>query len=87
MQSAPGSATHTSIATSVRSGGKYPVTSPYLRQQEGMSSTDFFTPPLSPSTAADVVSGRMARGENRTVTIGTANKIGVMLFGGTLGRR
>jgi YD repeat-containing protein len=48
---------------------------------------DFFIPP-SPYTAADVeVTGRMSIGESRVVTIGTANKIGLIVFDGTEGQR
>jgi hypothetical protein len=51
-----------------------------------VSSGDFFIPP-SPYTAADVeFTGRMAMGESKTVTINTANKIGLVVFDGTAGQ-
>jgi YD repeat-containing protein len=51
------------------------------------SSGDFFIPP-SPYTAADVLhTSRMSFGETRSVTIGTANKIGLVVFDGTAGAR
>lgn len=87
MQSAPSSATATSIATSVPFGSTSGHISVSTPAGKGVSSTDFFVPP-SPFSAADVAfTGRMGIGENRTVTIGTANKIGLMLFDGTLGQQ
>jgi YD repeat-containing protein len=51
------------------------------------SSADFFIPP-SPYAAADVVTtGRMAIGDSRAVAVGTAGKIGLIVFDGTAGQR
>jgi len=48
---------------------------------------DFFVPP-APYTAADVVfTGRMSVGESRAVTVGTASKVGLVVFDGTAGQR
>ncbi|MBI4490136.1 MAG: IPT/TIG domain-containing protein [Deltaproteobacteria bacterium] len=81
------SATTAAIATNVPSGtgsGRISVSTP---SGKATSSADFFIPP-SPYTAADVeVTGRMAIGESRTVTINTANKIGLIVFDGTAGER
>lgn len=87
MQSPPSSATATSIGTTVptaSTSGRISVSTP---SGKAVSSADFFVPP-SPYTAADVIlTGRMAIGENRTITLSTANKIGLMLFEGTLGQK
>ncbi len=80
-------ATSTTIDTKVPSGansGHITVSTP---AGSATSSGDFFIPP-SPYTAADVaVTGRMAIGENKVVTINTANKIGIILFDGAAGDR
>lgn len=47
------------------------------------STADFFVPP-SPYTTADVlVTDRMTLGDSRTVALGTANKIGLVVFDAT----
>ena len=54
---------------------------------QSISSEDFFIPP-SPRTVADVeFTGRIALGESKAVTIGTANKIALVVFDGTAGQR
>ena len=74
------SATTTAISTivpSLATSGRISVATP---AGKATSTADFFVPP-SPYTATDVeVTGRMAIGESRTVTIGSANKIGMILF-------
>ena len=51
------------------------------------SVADFFVPP-APFAATDIeVTGRMNLGESKTVAIGTANKIGLILFDGVAGQR
>ena len=81
------SATGTTIGTAVPNNagsGKVAVTTQYGK---AVSNTDFFVPP-APHTAADVqVTGRMAIGDSRSVSITTANKIGMILFDGAAGQR
>ena len=53
---------------------------------KAVSASDFFIPP-SPYAAADVeVTGRMNIGDTHTVSIGTANKIGLIVFDGSAGQ-
>ena len=82
------SATPTTLATSVppsAGSGRISVSTPVGK---AVSSEDFFVPP-APHTAADVAhTGRMAiGGANHPVTIGAANKIGLVVFDGTAGQR
>jgi hypothetical protein len=64
--------------------GRITVTTPNGR---ATSTGDFFVPP-SPHTTADVeVTGRMAIGETRNVTISQAGKIGLIVFDGSAGQR
>jgi YD repeat-containing protein len=73
-----------SVVPSTATSGHITVSTPY---GHATSTSDFFVPP-SPYTAADVeVTGRMAIGETRTVTITQANKIGMILFSGSAGQR
>src|SRR5262249_44446961 len=66
------------------SSGRISVTTP---SGQAVSSGDFFVPSAS-YTASDVeFTGRMAIGETKTITITTANKIGLVLFDGTAGQR
>lgn len=51
-----------------------------------MSSTDLFVVPGG-STSNVLVTGRMAIGESRPVTIGTAGKQAMLLFDGTAGQK
>ena len=80
-------ATNTTLAATVPSGagsGRITVSTPV---GSATSSGDFFIPP-SPYTVADVaVTGRMAVGENKIVTLNTANKIGIVVFNGSAGDR
>ena len=80
------SASTTSIVANAPGGtsGRISVTTPF---GSATSTDDFFvTPP--PYVAADVeVTGRMGFGENRTVAIPTANKVGMIIFDGTAGQR
>src|SRR5207302_7541040 len=79
-------ASPTSMVSSAPNGtsGRISVTTPY---GSATSTDDFFlTPP--PYVAADVeVTSRMSFGENRTVAIPTANKVGMIIFDGTAGQR
>jgi len=81
------SATSTSIGTSVSptsTSGHITVATPY---GSAVSSADFFVPPGT-YTAADVlVTDRMTAGTPKSVTIGTANKIGLVLFDGVSGHK
>lgn len=80
-------ASTTSLTTSVPTGatsGRVTVTTP---SGTSTSTADFFVAP-SPYAAADVaVTGRMAVGESKTVTINTANKIALVVFDGTASQR
>jgi hypothetical protein len=81
------SATSTSIGTSVSptaTSGQVTVATPY---GQAVSSADFFVPPGT-YTASDVlVTDRMTVGTSKSVTIGTAAKIGLVLFDGTAGQK
>jgi YD repeat-containing protein len=81
------SANTTTIETAVPPGtgsGRIAVTTPLGTV---LSSEDFFVPP-APRTAADVeFTGRIALGESEAVTIGTPNKIALVVFDGTAGQR
>lgn len=81
------SATSTSLSTAVPSGGasgRIAVTTP---NGTAVSTDDFFIPP-SPYTASDVaVTGRMISGGSKTISLPTANKIGMTLFEGLAGQR
>ena len=80
-------ATGTSISTSVPTGatsGRISVTTPL---GQGVSANDFFVPP-SPYTPADVeMTGRIAIGESKLVTINTANKVALIVFDGVAGQQ
>ena len=81
------SATSTTINANVPSAtgsGRIKVSTP---AGSATSTGDFFIPP-APYTPADVaVTDRMATGDNKTVTINTANKIGIVVFDGNAGDR
>src|SRR5262249_12597 len=80
-----GSATvvNTVVPTATASG-HIAITTPVAT---AVSAGDFLVPP-SPSTPSDIgTSGRFSIGSNITVSLPTANKIGLMLFDGTAGQR
>ena len=81
------SSTTTTIETEVPPGtgsGRIAVSTPLGTI---ISSEDFFIPP-SPRIVTDVeFTGRIALGESKAVTIGTANKIALVVFDGTAGQR
>jgi hypothetical protein len=81
------SATNTTITTKVPLGavsGRIGVGTP---AGTAVSSADFFVAP-SPHPAADIeVTGRMAIGEDRIVTITQPNKIAIIVFDGVAGQR
>ncbi len=81
------SATPTTLGTSVppkATSGRLSVATP---AGSATSTADFFVPP-APYVAADVVvADRMTLPGTKTVTIGTANRIGLVLFDGVAGRR
>jgi RHS repeat-associated protein len=83
MRASLDSATATSIAARVPPGtgsGRITVSTAFGK---ATSTTDFFVPP-SPFAAGDVqYTGRVATGESRTVSITTANKVGLVVFDGT----
>jgi hypothetical protein len=80
-------ATATAMATTVpfkATSGRLSVATP---AGTGTSSGDFFVPP-SPYVAADVAfTDRMTLGGTKVVTIGTASRIGLVVFDGTAGQR
>ena len=79
-------ATTTSLSTSVPSNATSGRISVTTALGEGVSTDDFFIPP-SPLVAADVeMTGRMAIGETKLVTISTANKIALIVFDGVAGQ-
>src|SRR6185503_20188638 len=81
------SATSTSVSTAVPSGGASGKISVSTPNGTAVSTDDFFIPPGS-YTASDVaVTERMSGGDSKTVTLSTANKIGMTLFEGTAGQR
>ncbi|HEX6291760.1 MAG TPA: RHS repeat-associated core domain-containing protein [Herpetosiphonaceae bacterium] len=81
------SVTSTRIETTVptkAASGRLSVATPAGKV---VSSSDFFVPP-SGFTAADIdVTGRMAIGESKAITLGTANKIAMILFDGSQGQQ
>jgi YD repeat-containing protein len=80
-------ATATSISTSVPSNATSGHISVTTALGQGVSANDFFVPP-APYTAADVeMTGRMAIGETKLVTINTANKIALIVFDGVAGQQ
>jgi len=86
VHSANTSATSNNIVTTVpaTTSGRISVTTP---AGTGVSGPDFFCPP-TPYAASDVVvTGRIAFGETKPVTINTGNKVGLYLFDGIAGRR
>jgi YD repeat-containing protein len=81
------SATSTSISTSVPSfggSGKITVATP---NGSATSADDFFVLPSGISASDVSVTGRMISGESKTVTISSANKVGMILFDGVAGQR
>ncbi len=81
------SATSTSVSTAVPSGGASGKISVGTLNGTAVSTDDFFIPPGT-FTASDVaVTGRMSGGDSKTISLPTANKIGMTLFEGTAGQR
>lgn len=68
------------------SGGSGHVTviTPY---GQATSAADFFVPPAPYTPASVGVTSRMALGDSKTYTFGTASQIGLFLFDGTAGQR
>src|SRR5262249_24231156 len=81
------SSTTMTIETEVPPGtgsGRIAVSTPFGTV---ISSEDFFIPP-SPRTVADVeFTGRIALGDSEAVTIGSPNRIALVVFDGTAGQR
>jgi YD repeat-containing protein len=80
-------ASTTSIVATVAAlttSGRLSVSTP---NGSAVSVDDFFVSP-APYAAADVAyTGRMAIGEVKTITVGTGNKIGIVVFDGNAGQR
>ena len=64
--------------------GRVAISTPFGRI---VSSEDFFVLPAPLSTADVELSSRIAFGESKAVTIGTPNKIALVVFDGTAGQR
>lgn len=80
------SATSTAISTSVPGVGTSGRLSVTTALGKAVSSSDFFVPP-SPYTASVVgFTGRVGVGSTITVTLGTTNQIGLVVFDGTAGQ-
>src|SRR3984957_20556152 len=79
-------ATSTTLSTTV----PVDATSGHITVSNGLgkatSTADFFVPPAPYTVASVAFTGRMTLGGTGTVTIGTANDIGLMLFDGTAGQ-
>ncbi len=83
----PSTVTSTTISTSVPSkatSGHLVVTTP---SGTVFSSGDFFVPPSGFGVSSVGYSGRVSVGGNLTVTISSANTIGLVIFDGTAGHR
>ena len=81
------SSTTTSIATTVpatATSGRISVATPYGK---ATSVGDFIVPPALYGVSDVESTTRMAVGETRTITVGTAGKIAMVLFDGTSGQR
>ena len=81
------SSTATSIATTVPVGatsGPISVTTP---DGTAFSSSDFFVPPASFAASDIGFTGRLALGASLSVTLSTANKIALVIFDATFGKR
>ncbi len=81
------SATSTAISTAVpalATSGRISVGTP---AGNATSAADFFVPPGSAAVSDVQVTGRMNFGDSQTVTISTANKIGLILFDGAAFQR
>ena len=84
---AASSASSTSLSTSAptnTASGRIKVSTAF---GQATSADDFFVAP-SPYVASDVVyTGRMGFNDSEAVTVGTTNKIGLVVFDGTAGQR
>lgn len=81
------SAAPTTVGASAPAGGTSGRITVVTPAGKAVSAGDFFIPP-APYTAADVeVSGRMAIGESRAVTVTTPGKIALLVLDGTAGQR
>jgi YD repeat-containing protein len=86
-QATIGSASSTSISTTIPSATASGRISVATATGKAVSSADFIVPPPT-FTASDIeYTGRMSVGGTSTLTISTANKIGLMLFDGTANQR
>jgi len=83
----PGTGSATSLQTTIPTAtgsGRVSVRTP---TGVAVSTADFFVPP-SPFVPADVlVTDRMATGDTRAVAIGTATKVGLVVFDGVVNQR
>jgi len=83
----PTTGSSTSLQAAVPVGGGSGKIAVRTTAGSAVSSADMFVAP-EPYVGADVlVTDRMAIGDTRTVAIGTSNKVGLVIFDGTLGQR
>lgn len=81
------SANATTIATSVPPQATSGRISVATAAGKATSAADFFVPPPTFGVSDVAVTDRMAFGDSKTVTISTANKIGLVLFDGTAAQK
>ena len=81
------SATSTSLSTTVPALGGSGKITVATRSGSVVSGDDFFVPPSGNSASDVAVTGRMISGESKTVSLTSANKIGMILFDAVAGQR
>jgi YD repeat-containing protein len=80
-------ATSTSIATAVPAAATSGKVSVATVHGKATGTSDFIIPPPPYTTSDVLVVDRMTFGTSKSVTVGTANKIGLVLFDATAGQR
>jgi YD repeat-containing protein len=81
------SATSTSIATAVPAAATSGKVSVATVHGKATDTSDFIIPPPPYTTSDVLLVDRMTLGTSKSVTVGTANKIGLVLFDATAGQR
>jgi YD repeat-containing protein len=82
-----GSATATSIVATVPAGATSGRISITTAEGTAFGATDFFVPPATFATGDIGWMGRLSFGVGTTLTLGSANKIGLAIFDGEYGQR